>query len=804
MRKIYVCTVRSRTDTDTRNGILRDWQHFANRLCQSKQTGPTHAEYLALTPAQQTEIKDVGGYVAGRYNDGKRKGNLLDFRSCLTLDLDHADSGTPERIRLVLGSYAWCLTSTHKSGSGALRFRLVIPLVRDVTPDEYEPVARMVAKQIGIDLFDDTTFERSRIMFWSSHSSDSIPYSQINQANRWVSPDKALAKYTDWKDITEWTFSSRKQRTRHEGAGAVQDPRAKSGLIGAFCRAHSIRDVMREFIPEAYEDAGHDRFTYIGATTANGAKLYDDDTLLWSHHESDPIFGMNCNAYDLVRIHKFVHGKGMSDEESVHAMMKLIRDDAASHKEEKQSIMGAFEETGGHIPDDDDDPNVDGKDSKKKKASGKQKNSVKKLTRKFTSRYVFVAEGDQVCDLKMPPSNCMRKLTEWNHKMAGVQIWMKGARGPTPMSSIWLRHPQRLSAEYLRFDPSTTERLVADENRVITVNTFHMPFYSPTTERDKLAVFFDHMLYLFPIRRELNWFVNWMAFNLQHPELRCKITPLHISRKQGTGRGWIVELMSKLLGAWNCKKTKIESMMGGPSKTVFHDAFVDSLFCAIDEVKEAGNRFAVNDHIKDLLEAETLELNIKFGKQGTRKVYTNLFMQSNHTDALVLEERDRRINVFTGPEEPRSAQYYIKLYDWLKDDEGIRQLHAYLMRRDLTEFRKIVRALDTPGMRDMIQNSQTSTEAAFMDWLRDSPPNYATQEQIISMVSQHAGHTRDVRHDQLTKLIQKHCHRIDQERIRIHGQRRYVWRIKKGTDDSVNVIRDTVEELETGGVTSVL
>jgi hypothetical protein len=39
---------------------------------------------------------------------------------------------------------------------------VVIPLSRDVNPDEYAALSRLVAEEIGMDFFDDSTYEPER------------------------------------------------------------------------------------------------------------------------------------------------------------------------------------------------------------------------------------------------------------------------------------------------------------------------------------------------------------------------------------------------------------------------------------------------------------------------------------------------------------------------------------------------------------------------------------------------------------------------------------------------------------------
>jgi hypothetical protein len=53
------------------------------------------------------------------------------------------------------------------------------------------------------------------------------------------------------------------------------------------------------------------RYTYLEGSTAGGLVIYDDK-YAYSHHGTDPTSGKLCNAFDLVRIHKF----GLKDEDA--------------------------------------------------------------------------------------------------------------------------------------------------------------------------------------------------------------------------------------------------------------------------------------------------------------------------------------------------------------------------------------------------------------------------------------------------------------------------------------------------------
>ena len=76
-------------------------------------------------------------------------------------------------------------------------------------------------------------------------------------------------------------------------------------MVGAFCRAYDVTEAIAQFIPDAYIPCGEGRYTYSEGSTMGGAVLYDGGNFLYSHHATDPASGKLCNAFDLVRLHKF-------------------------------------------------------------------------------------------------------------------------------------------------------------------------------------------------------------------------------------------------------------------------------------------------------------------------------------------------------------------------------------------------------------------------------------------------------------------------------------------------------------------
>ena len=163
------------------------------------------AEYLNMKKAQQDDLKDVGGFMAGTLSGPRRKASNVTGRDVITLDLDNIPSGgTDDVLRRVeaLGC-GYCIYSTRKHSPAAPRLRVLIPLDRTVSADEYEPLARKMAEYIGLELCDPTTFEVSRLMYWPSCCADS-QYIYLWQDKPLLSANGLLAQYEDWRDCTTW------------------------------------------------------------------------------------------------------------------------------------------------------------------------------------------------------------------------------------------------------------------------------------------------------------------------------------------------------------------------------------------------------------------------------------------------------------------------------------------------------------------------------------------------------------------------------------------------------------------------
>ncbi len=352
--KIEIAVAGSRQAKNWKN-IEMSWEDFCERLREPKRTGETAVQYFSGTKAFRDEKKDVGGFVGGHILGGKRRKGAVLYRRLLTLDADTAEQDFLERVACELEGYAWCVYSTHSHTEDKPRYRLVMPFQDDVPVEEYEAVARKIAENIGIEEFDDSTYQAERLMYWAS-ASDDAPYVFQEGKGDFLTADEVLDQYTNWQDMTEWARSSREQErlsktfrsSLNPTSTTMQNPKDKTGWIGAFCRTYTMTQAIDKFLTNVYTSTRQsDRYTYINGSTQGGLIIYND-LFAYSHHGTDKVFGQCLNAFDLVRLHLY----GELDENSapttrsdrLPSFKKMIEEVSKDDAVRKEHIKDAFKD----------------------------------------------------------------------------------------------------------------------------------------------------------------------------------------------------------------------------------------------------------------------------------------------------------------------------------------------------------------------------------------------------------------------------------------------------------------------------
>lgn len=317
------------------------FDELCERLSQTVRTPETVEEYSKLPKSERDRAKDKGGFVGGKLKGGRRKRDTVEGRSMLTQDADHAGIGFIDSYEM-LCPYASCLYTTHGHTPEAPRVRVVVPLTRDVTPDEYAAISRLFAAEWGIDQFDECSHRPHQLMYWPTTPADG-EYVFKRCDGEWLDPDRYLAAHPGWRDCAGLPRSVREGGIVERGRKQQEDPLGKQGVIGAFCRTYGINEAVHVFLKDIYQESAlQGRFDYIPADSSAGVVVYDD-VFAYSHHATDPACGKLLNAFDLVRIHKFggLDEKVPEDTEAAKLpSFKAMCDFAVKDENVKMTIAG--------------------------------------------------------------------------------------------------------------------------------------------------------------------------------------------------------------------------------------------------------------------------------------------------------------------------------------------------------------------------------------------------------------------------------------------------------------------------------
>lgn len=323
MRKLAIAYGNNRQAKTWTNKTIT-FAELKERMKVTIRTPESVEEYAKFNKAKRDAVKDHGGFVAGALKGGRRKNDTVEFRSMLALDgdrinkefLEHYEENAP---------YTSLLYTTHSSTEENPRVRLVFPLTRDVTPEEFVAVSRYLAEMLGIDYFDECSYQPNQLMYWPSTPANGVfVYKEVEKI--WLDPDKILSAHPEWTDPTRLPTSSRESRANGAGITKVQNPLEKEGVVGIINRTFfPITRAMEKYLSDIYEPTANDnRWHFVQSSSAAGVEIIEDGKFAYSHHAKDPAYLKLCNAFDLVRIHKFGDD---DDKKSFQAMCDFAMQD---------------------------------------------------------------------------------------------------------------------------------------------------------------------------------------------------------------------------------------------------------------------------------------------------------------------------------------------------------------------------------------------------------------------------------------------------------------------------------------------
>lgn len=266
-------------------------------------TWDSFAKFLARRPPETADKSSEGWYCPAEFNPVYRDGNNLVARHALTFDYDHIDPDDLDNIRSAYADYEYVMHTTASHTEDKPRVRVVFPLSRPVSPEEFGAVSRKIAARYNIDKLARESDRPAQMMFKPTVAPGATFWSARNNGGKWIDVDAVLGEYNDWKNREQWPRRSSGDDIYIVG-DIIVPPDEKLGIVGDFCRAYRVPEAIERFeLP--YERGSSDtRWTYRSGSRPDGLRIYDNGLKAHSEHDTDPAHGQH-NVFDLVRLHRF-------------------------------------------------------------------------------------------------------------------------------------------------------------------------------------------------------------------------------------------------------------------------------------------------------------------------------------------------------------------------------------------------------------------------------------------------------------------------------------------------------------------
>lgn len=300
--------------------------------------------WLTRVPPEAADKAERGWYCPVEFDPAYRDSDNFVARHALTLDFDHVEPGTWEKIVSLWDKLAFAMYTTFSHTEEKPRFRVVIPLSRPAGYDEFQAVSRKVTESIGIELAARESHKPAQMMYAPTRRAEGAHRQHLNQGV-FLDVDSVLAEYADWTDVSQWPKCEARDGV-HLARESQIPPDEKPGLVGEFCRTFTCQEAIEKFDLPYEPTANPDRWTYTEGSRPEGVIIYDSGLKLHSHHDTDPARGQS-NAFDLVRIHRFGNldhpedaNLPMAERPSFRAMVQFAQElpELQAHVVEQQFV----------------------------------------------------------------------------------------------------------------------------------------------------------------------------------------------------------------------------------------------------------------------------------------------------------------------------------------------------------------------------------------------------------------------------------------------------------------------------------
>lgn len=603
-----------------------------------------------LTTHKQADTKGGRFFVGGHFASSERREDQLVERTLLTFDADKVNGMSLDDIELALEfglNCALAAYSTHTHTTQAPRLRVVIPLSRGVSPNEYRHISKTVGVALGIPL-DACSFKPNQFMYLPTAPDLSQVWSLVVEGEP-LTVDQYLPT----------VIAPEPPADDLESALAAQPLDLDEHQVVAYLRA--LDPAGMDY--DEWVRVGAALHHQMGGSTAGqnvwrrwskqDAERFDADTIAskWAS------FGKSTRQVTFASvIHMVKEAGGMSalpaQADGATALETLLDEcRAVTDQQGHMAISQRVSAMPRNLLCDIDRAQVaEALHKSWAKGAGVGKVDVKRAlappkrerggndgespTPGWADPWVYV---EVPCVFAHTELGYQIKREAFNTKYAGESECI-GEFGRPP-ATVFSQSDGFRSVTDCMYWPGAALFYKYEGREML--NTYRPSGVAPCETLDDdgqtvVYMFLAHTATLLPDTREQTILLDWLAYVVQHPGNHANWA-IVLQGAQGCGKSYYANVMQAVLGD-NARQVSVSDIMGR-----FTGWAAGAMLAVIEEIRISGDsKYAVIDRMKSFIANNTISIEAKGRDAVTVPNFTSYLMLTNHRDAIPVDEGDRR------------------------------------------------------------------------------------------------------------------------------------------------------------------
>lgn len=276
-------------------------------------------------------------------------------------------------------------------------------------------------------------------------------------------------------------------------------------------------------------------------------------------------------------------------------------------------------------------------------------------------------------------------------------------RKQIPAVKVWLdTRGEDTWCEELVYEPGMPKRYRPPKAKADNINLWTPSKTKPIA--GDVTLWLQLVRYVMGSEATTQWFLQWLAYPLQHPGTKVLQAVFVYSTMQGVGKNFIIEPLLREI-----YEDAYEAIQADALDDKYNAWAKCKQFIFGEEIymSDKRDREATMGRLNALITGEYVTVNEKYRPHERFKNYAQLYLTSNHSNALALSFTDRRMLVVHAPEKPLAEDFYTELDAWCKEKDSAGKVLSYLLNEvDVSMFNPRANAPYTDDKEEIVEHGQ--------------------------------------------------------------------------------------------------